>query len=119
MPRLPTPDAITELPRVAATDIKRLGWRGVMSVLGRKGGRLVVTNRNSPEAVILSAEEYRDIVLAARDIGAGPGAALEDLRHRFDERLAALREADAGDHLRAVIAGPAKLGGKVKAGSSR
>ncbi|MGO4220794.1 type II toxin-antitoxin system prevent-host-death family antitoxin [Lysobacter sp. TAF61] len=110
-------DAIEDLPRTPASDVKKLGWRGVMKAIGRKG-KVVVTNHNEPEAVILSAEEYGAIIRALHEAESKNESALDDLRHRFDERLASLQSADAGDRLRALMTGPAKLRGKVKAGAS-
>lgn len=110
-------DAIEDLPRTPASDVKKLGWRGVMKAVGRTG-RVVVTNHNQPEAVILSAEEYADVVRALREAGTRDDAVLDTLRQRFDARLASLQEADAGTRLRSVMRGPAKLAGKVKAGAS-
>lgn len=110
-------DAIEDLPRTPASDVKKLGWRGVMKAVGRKG-KVVVTNHNEPEAVILSAEEYGTIMLALQEAAAKNESALDVLRHRFDERLASLQAADAGDRLRSLMRRPAKLGGKVKAGAS-
>lgn len=110
-------DAIEDLPRTSASDVKKLGWRGVMKDVGRMG-KVVVTNHNQPEAVILSAQEYVAILRALDEAGSRNESALETLRHRFDERLASLQTADAGDRLRSLLQGPAKLGGKVKAGAS-
>lgn len=110
-------DAIEDLPRTTASDVKKLGWRGVMKAVGRKG-RVVVTNHNEPEAVILSAEDYAAIIRALRDANATDDAALETLRDRFDERLASLQTSDAAGRLREVMERPATLGGKVKAGES-
>jgi PHD/YefM family antitoxin component YafN of YafNO toxin-antitoxin module len=110
-------DAIEDLPRTSASDVKKLGWRGIMKAVGRKG-RVVVTNHNELEAVILSAEEYGAIMGALHEARARSDEALDALRHRFDERLASLQAADAGDRLRGVMRGSAKLGGKVKVGAS-
>lgn len=110
-------DPIEDLPRTPASDVKKLGWRGVMKSIGRQG-KVVVTNHNAPEAVILSAQEYGDILRALRDADARNESALDTLRHRFDERLASLQAADAGERLRSVMHKPAKLGGKAKAGTS-
>lgn len=110
-------DAIEDLPRTPASDVKKLGWRGVMKVIGRKG-KVVVTNHSEPEAVILSAEEYAAIMRALHEVESRNESALDALRHRFDERLASLQAADAGNRLRSLMRGPAKLGGKVKAGTS-
>ena len=109
-------DALDALPRTPASDVKKLGWRGVMKAVGRQG-RVVVTNHNQPEAVILSAEDYDTILRALAEANAGSDRALEALRRRFDQRLVALQAADAGDRLRGVMRQPAKLGGKVKAGA--
>lgn len=106
-------DAVDALPRAPATDVKRLGWRGVMKTVA-KTGKLVVTNHNHPEAVILSAQEYAAIVAALA--ASGEDAPLETLRKRFDARLAAMQADDASDRLRAVAREPARLHGQVKAG---
>ena len=110
-------DAIEDLPRTPASEVKKLGWRGVMKAVSRKG-KVVVTNHNEPEAVILCVEEYDAIVQALLKIESRNESALDALRHRFDERLASLQAADAGDRLRSLMRGPAKLDGKVKVGAS-
>jgi prevent-host-death family protein len=110
-------DPVEDLPRTPASDVKKLGWRGVMRTVGREG-RVLVTNHNQPEAVILSVEDYGEILRALHEAGERQEAELDSLRVRFDERLASLRAADAGGRLRAVMRGPAKLRGKVKAGTS-
>ncbi|MEN4903302.1 type II toxin-antitoxin system prevent-host-death family antitoxin [Luteimonas sp. TWI1416] len=110
-------DALDALPRTPASDVKKLGWRGVMKSVARDG-QVVVTHHNTPEAVILSAETY-DAILRALEAAAAPQrSALEDLQAKFDARLASLESADAGDRLRAIMARPATLRGKVKAGAS-
>lgn len=110
-------DPLEDLPRTPASDVKKLGWRGVMKAVARKG-KVVVTNHNEPEAVILSAEEYGSIMRVLHEATSKNESALDALRHRFDERLASLQAADAGERLRSLMRGPAKLGGKVKAGAS-
>jgi prevent-host-death family protein len=110
-------DPVEDLPRTPASDVKKLGWRGVMRTVGREG-RVLVTNHNQPEAVILSVEDYAAILRALHEAGARTEAALDTLRDRFDQRLASLQAADAGGRLRAVMRGPAKLRGKVRAGKS-
>ncbi|MGN6092688.1 MAG: type II toxin-antitoxin system prevent-host-death family antitoxin [Luteibacter jiangsuensis] len=110
-------DPLENLPRTPASDVKKLGWRGVMRAIGRKG-KVVVTNHSEPEAVILSAEEYGLILRALDDAGARQASALDTLRRRFDERLASLQADDASERLRALMQGPTTLDGKVKAGES-
>ena len=111
-----TADTLTELPQTPASAVKKLGWRGVMRTVAQHG-KVLVTNHNDPEAVILSTSEYTAMIEALRAAQAQAPATLETLRHRFDERLAAPEADDAGDRLRALIGQPARLGGKVKAGT--
>ena len=111
------PEALEDLPRTPASSVKTLGWRGVMAAVRRTGG-VLVTNHDKPEAVILSTEAYATLLDTVRDARRRDEAALEALRHRFDERLAALQADDAGDRLRAVMDAPAKLRGKVRAGAT-
>lgn len=108
---------VNALPRVPASDVKRKGWRGVMRGL-KAAGAVVVTNHNQPEAVILSVDAYADLLDRANQTDSRVESDLALLRRRFDERLAALRKPDAGQRLRSIMQGPAKLRGKVKAGDS-
>jgi PHD/YefM family antitoxin component YafN of YafNO toxin-antitoxin module len=101
------------LPRTRVSDVKKLGWRQVMKAV-RAEGMLVVTNHDEPEAIILSTEEYAVIAKLVQRVERRDEEALETLRQRFDDRLAALRSKEAGDRLRAVMRGGAKLRGKVK-----
>jgi len=105
---------ITETP---ASDLKRLGWRGVMKGVER-AGRVLVTNHREPEAVILSIKEYTALVRASALGESAHESALGALRVSFDERLASLRAPDAADRLRSLINQPTKLDGAVKAGAS-
>jgi prevent-host-death family protein len=107
---------LDQLPRTQASDVKKLGWRGVMRALKLKGS-VVVTNHNEPEAVIVPVEEYEAMLRIMHQAESKTASVLDELRHRFDERLAVLKAVDAGDRLRSVMRGPARLGGKVKAGS--
>jgi prevent-host-death family protein len=107
-------DAIANLPHAPASDVKKIGWRGIMKAVARDG-KLVVTHHNEPDAVILSIAEYDAIMQALRDAAAPAEVVLDVLRQRFDERLAALQTDDASDRLRTLLRQPAKLGGKVKA----
>ncbi|NYZ61734.1 type II toxin-antitoxin system prevent-host-death family antitoxin [Luteimonas deserti] len=110
-------DALDALPRTPASDVKKLGWRGVMKTVARDG-RVLVTNHDTPEAVILSADAYDAILRALDAAGASQRSALEELQARFDTHLATLHAGDAGTRLRAVMDGPVALRGKVKAGAS-
>jgi len=79
-------------------------------------GRLVVTDHNETEAVILSTQEYDRLIKAARSAAANAiNDPLQALRDRFDARLATLDMPDAGNRLRGVMRNPGVFGGKVKA----
>ncbi|MHB1667681.1 MAG: hypothetical protein ACYCSR_08810 [Thiomonas sp.] len=104
---------LMQLPHAPASDVKKLGWRGMMRTLQREGA-VVVTNHNTPEAVILSTEAYTALQRSAQQGAAKTEAELDALRQRFDARLSALQADDAAERLRAVLGGPATLGGKLK-----
>jgi prevent-host-death family protein len=108
--------SLAKLPRTPASDLKRLGWRGIMNAL-RSKGRVLVTNHNEPEAVIIPVAEYDALMQLAEQSEAQTEAALAGLRRSFDERLSVLQDRSAAARLQSTIRGRAKLGGKVKAGS--
>ena len=107
---------LAKLPRTRASDLKRLGWRGMMNAL-RSKGKLLVTNHDVPEAVIIPVAEYDDLMRLAEQSEAQTESALANLRRSFDERLSVLQHQSAATRLQSTIRGRAKLGGKVKAGS--
>ncbi|MSO50339.1 MAG: prevent-host-death protein [Acidobacteria bacterium] len=109
-------DLAADLPQMPVSDVKKRGWRAVMRTLTSLGS-LAVTNHAEPEAVIMTANEYVRLLTLARATESRTEAALETLRGRFDERLATMGAADAGNKLRAVMDTPAKLRGRVKAGA--
>ena len=109
-------EPIEALAQVPATDVKKRGWRGIMRALGPRG-KVVVTNHNEPEAVILSAQEYSRLMAIVDQVETEADVVLRTLRRRFDERLASLQAPDAGDRLRSLMSSPARLEGKLKAGS--
>jgi prevent-host-death family protein len=108
---------LAKLPRAPASDLKRLGWRGMMNAL-RSKGKLLVTNHDEPEAVIIPVAEYDDLMRLVEQSEAQTESVLANLRHSFDERLSVLQGESAATRLQSTIRGRAKLGGKVKAGSS-
>ena len=112
-----TLNPLENIAQTPASDLKRLGWRGVMKGVEREG-KVLVTNHQEPEAVILSIKEYTALVSASAAAERVRESALEALRRSFDERLAALGAPDAGDRLRVLIHEPTRLGGMVKAGAS-
>lgn len=79
------------------------------------GGVGLIIKAGRPEAVLLSISEYSRLVKRKEKTS----LELADLRRRFDVRLDSLREADAGDRLRAIMDEPGQLAGRVKAGRGR
>ncbi|MEN5071459.1 type II toxin-antitoxin system Phd/YefM family antitoxin [Stenotrophomonas sp. SAM-B] len=114
-------DPITELTRTTASTVKE-HWRKVMQDV-REQQAVLVTNHNEPQAVILSAEQYQamqaEVVSLQRDLASlrEQTPALQHLRQRFDDRLAVLDSAAAGNKARTLLRKPARLKGKVVAGS--
>jgi len=114
-------DPITELTRTTASTVKE-HWRKVMQDV-REQQAVLVTNHNEPQAVILSAEQYQamqaEVVSLQRDLASlrEQTPALQHLRQRFDDRLAVLDSAAAGNKARTLLRNPARLKGKVVAGS--
>jgi len=82
----------------------------------RSSGKLLITNHDEPEAVIISIAEYDAVMQVVQRSEAQTESALAALRKSFDERLAVLQDRSAAGRLQSTIRGRAKLGGKVKAG---
>lgn len=108
--------SLDTLPQTPASDVKKLGWRGVMKVVARSG-KVVVTNHNQPEAVILPVEEYNRLLNLLRDAAARDEMSLDALRKQFDARLACLNAAGAGDTLETLFDQPFSFKGKAFTGS--
>lgn len=108
-------ETLDDLPRTPASDVKKLGWRGVMKCVHRHG-RMVVTNHSEPEAVILPVEEYERLLRLDEAAGEQGRAVLQELREKYDARLAWLQEPGAGDVLESILDQPLELGGSVIAG---
>lgn len=107
---------IAKLPRAPASDLKKIGWRGIMNAL-RSKGKVVVTNHDEPEAVIIPVAEYDALMQLVEQSEAQNEAVLAGLRRSFDVRLSVLQDRSAATRLQSTIRSRAKLGGKVKAGS--
>ena len=101
-----------------ASDVKKVGWRGMLERARRNAGVVQVMNHARPEGWILTDEAYQGLLSQAGQGAAQGEQALQALRARFDERLASLQTPQAGDRLRAAMASGVKLQGKLKAGAS-
>src|SRR5260221_5522226 len=104
---------LTKLPRTPASDLKKLGWRGMMNAL-RSKGKLVVTNHDEPEAVIIPVAEYDAIMQLVEQAEAQTESTLANLRRTFDERLSVLQGRSAANSLQSTMRRPAQIGGQVK-----
>ncbi|MGH8208012.1 MAG: type II toxin-antitoxin system prevent-host-death family antitoxin [Steroidobacteraceae bacterium] len=107
---------LAKLPRTPASDLKKLGWRGMMNAL-RSKGRLLVTNHDEPEAVIIPVAEYDALMQLVEQSEAQTESALAGLRRGFDERLSVLQGRSAATRLQSTRRGRAKLAGQETAGS--
>ncbi|MFT3755594.1 MAG: type II toxin-antitoxin system prevent-host-death family antitoxin [Pseudoxanthomonas sp.] len=108
-------ETLENLPRTPASDVKKLGWRGVMEAVRREGVTLVTTH-DRPDAVILPAEDYDELLQDLQLGRAQRHAQLEALRRQFDEHLKALQEPGAGRKFDSLFDKPLDPGGRVIAG---
>lgn len=114
-------DPITELTRTTASSVKE-HWRKVMQDV-RDQQAVLVTNHNEPQAVIISAEQYQALQTQVRDLQRDLASlreqspVLQQLRDSFDARLASLDGTGAGSKARGLLRKPARLKGKVAAGT--
>ena len=106
---------LVHLQRKPVSDVKREGWRSIMRSVDA-AGRLLMTNHEQPEAVILSLHEYRLLTEMADRAQRDNQAKLDLLARAFDEELARLKKPDAGQRLRAAFDSPLSLKGEVIAG---
>src|SRR5258708_15027612 len=104
---------LAKLPRTPASDLKKLGWRGMMNAL-RSKGKLVVTNHDEPEAVIIPVAEYDAIMQLVEQAEAQTESTLAGLRRTFDERLSVLQGRSAATPLQSTMPRPATLGGTAQ-----
>ena len=81
-------------------------------------GRLLMTNHDQPEAVILSLQEYRLLTEQAARAQRDSQDKLDSLSRAFDGELAVLQQPDAGERLRSAFDAPLGLNGEVVAGRS-
>ena len=112
-----SPPVLDHLERKPVSDVKREGWRGIMRTVDAVG-RVLMTNHDKPEAVILSLREYRQLTELAETVERDKASRLAQLGQEFDAELAVLKQADAGDRLRAVFGAPLALNGELIAGRS-
>jgi prevent-host-death family protein len=79
-----------------ASEVKS-NWRAI--VQEARDQEVIVTSYNRPEAVVMSAERYAQLQVAAR-----ANDPLQRLREEFDRELTVLRADGAGETLREIFA---------------
>jgi PHD/YefM family antitoxin component YafN of YafNO toxin-antitoxin module len=104
--------ALTALPHVPSSVLKKEGWRSFMSVVKNHCG-VVITHRNLPEAVVMSLDNYLALAAMAHCARERNARSLADLRSHFDQRLASLSAPQAHQAVRNFMDEPVALQGKV------
>jgi len=103
------------LPTTTATELKRQGWRSVVASV-RRDKHVLITNHNTPEAVILMPEEYDRLVDAAQKGASLPDPKIAALKMKFRQRLQGLQTPEANEKLANAMLAPLDLDGEVIAG---
>jgi len=106
---------VLDLPTAPASDVKKHGWRGMMRLV-RDHGPVLVTQHNEPEAVIVPVATYTRLLEAAQHKEAADAQVLEELRKRWDEKLAGWQASDISERMLRLSRQPIRLHGQVKAG---
>jgi PHD/YefM family antitoxin component YafN of YafNO toxin-antitoxin module len=107
---------LDDLPRQNASQVKNK-WAEVVRLV-HEVGSVAVTNHSAVEMVLLPATTYRQLVQEIVALNAREQSVLDELAVRFNSRLAALQQPDAGQKLRALFAAKGKLTQRPKAGAS-
>jgi PHD/YefM family antitoxin component YafN of YafNO toxin-antitoxin module len=107
---------LDELPRQNASQVKNK-WGEVVRLV-QELGSVAITNHSAVEMVLLRAATYRQLVQEVLALNAREQSVLDELASRFNSRLSALQQADAGQRVRAVFAAKGKLTRRPRAGTS-
>ncbi|MBL8266433.1 type II toxin-antitoxin system Phd/YefM family antitoxin [Steroidobacter sp.] len=100
--------SLDELPKRNSTQVKN-NWSEVLRQV-QQAGSIAITRHLTIEMVMISAGAYREMVDLFTELRARERRAkLDDLKRRFDERLAVLRQREARERLDAMLAGRGKL----------
>lgn len=109
--------ALDDLPRQNATRVKNK-WGDVVRQV-QQSGSVAVTNHSTVEMVLLDARTYRQLVEDLLALKAQERSALDELNERFNERLASLQDADAGEKVAGLLTSKGRLGAaRPNAGAS-
>lgn len=105
----------TDLPSKASSDLKRIGWRGLLREVARVG-QVAVTNHRMPEAVVIDAKVYDQLVKELVMLRRAAQPSLADLEERFAARIAQMRKPEIDTRLRELFTSPIDLEGSVRVG---
>ncbi len=106
---------IEALPQRESSQIKR-NWGSVAREV-RETGRVAVTTHKRIEMVILSTAEYSSLMRRVAEAESRQQAVLDQLKLRFDERLASLQTPDAAGKVNELFAAKGRARVRPKAGT--
>lgn len=105
----------TDLPSKTSSDLKRIGWRGLLREVALVG-QVAVTNHRTPEAVVIDAKVYDQLVNELVVLRRATQPSLTDLEERFAARIAQMRKPEVDASLRELFTSPVDLEGTVRVG---
>lgn len=106
---------LAEFETVTSTDIKKSGWKRVVTRLkSAPGGAMAVTNHREPEVILMTYEQYQSLLSQAGKGGSRNEDVLDSLRQDFDRRMAALQSSDFGERAMSVMDQPIRTKGKYR-----
>ena len=88
---------IEALPRRDSTDVKNK-WGSVVRHV-RSVGRIAITNRKEIDLVVMSAQEYNDVMQKVKMADEAMSGIISKLSKEFDERLSVLQKEDAAQKI--------------------
>ncbi len=109
--------SLDDLPRQNASHVKNK-WGDVVRQV-RHSGSVAITHHAAVEMVLLDAAVYRQLAQDLQAVKAREQAVLDELAGRFDARLAALQQPDAGQRVTALMESAGRLAApRPKAGAA-
>ena len=108
---------LDELPQQNATHVKNK-WGDVVRQVQQEGS-VAITNHSKVEMVLVTANVYRQLTSLMSEVKERERQQqLDELKKRFDQRLAGLKRPDFADTVDRVLAARGKLENPPKAGET-
>lgn len=107
---------LASLPRQPASHVKNK-W-GEVARQVREQGSVAITNHSAVEMVLVDAATYRQLITDMLALKAREQSVLEDLKGRFNARLAVLQAADAQQRVAGLFDTKGKGATRPKAGAT-